>query len=55
MACGGPNLGSNRGLELHEENDDDDDEETFTVFEGKPEELGRFLDEHKPSDPAWNT
>ena len=52
MACGGPN----RRLECGEDEEEaEEDKETFTVFEGKPEELGKFLDEHKPSDPAWNT
>jgi len=49
MAYGGPN----RGLNCEE--DEEDDVETFTVFKGKPEELEKFLDAHKPSDPAWNT
>ena len=57
MACGGANRSSNRGQEW--EGDDEEEEyeepEPFTTFEGKPEELGKFLDEHKPSDPAWNT
>jgi len=38
-----------------DDEEDDNEPETFTTFEGKPEELGKFLDEHKPSDPAWNT
>ena len=47
MASGG--LGS----EL-EETREEEEMETFTVFEGKPEELGEFLKLHRPSDPTWN-
>jgi len=50
----GPNRGTNSNTK-HLKDEEEMQEETFTVFEGKPEELGKFLDEHKPSDPVWNT
>ena len=54
MACGGP-TGNSKGKRDLDKGLEAEYEETYTRFEGKPEELEKFLDEHKPSDPAWNT
>ena len=48
MASGG------LGPEPEETRREEEEMETFTVFEGKPEELGEFLSLHRPSDPTWN-
>ena len=52
MASGG--LGSEPKGTREEEDSEEEGSETFTVFEGKPEELGEFLSLHRPSDPTWN-
>ena len=40
MAYGGP--------------EEDEEYRRFVTFEGKPEDLSKFLSTHKPSDPSWN-